>query len=84
MYEPGTNWSYAHTNFVRLGEALTAITGEPRRAYPSASSSLGMRGTQSYQTAVIPEPVLHAYTKRAWHLRGEHLLESVVTLAKGR
>src|SRR5829696_6867647 len=29
LYEPGTNWSYAHTNFVRLGEALSAITDKP-------------------------------------------------------
>ena len=28
FYEPGTNWSYAHTNFVRLGEALSSITGK--------------------------------------------------------
>jgi D-alanyl-D-alanine carboxypeptidase len=65
LYEPGTNWSYAHTNFVVLGEALTAITDQPvdELIRERIVEPLGMRGTQSHQTAVIPEPVLHAYTK---------------------
>src|SRR5215208_5517961 len=29
LYEPSTNWSYSHVNFVILGEALAAITGKP-------------------------------------------------------
>ena len=27
LYQPGTNWNYAHTNFVILGMALDKITG---------------------------------------------------------
>ena len=47
LYEPGTNWSYAHTNFVRLGEALSAITGEPvDELIQSASSSLWACGAR--------------------------------------
>jgi D-alanyl-D-alanine carboxypeptidase len=63
LYEPGTNWSYAHTNFVRLGEALSAITGKPvdELIRERIVELLGMRETQSHQTAVIPEPVLHAF-----------------------
>jgi D-alanyl-D-alanine carboxypeptidase len=63
LYEPGTNWNYAHTNFVILGEALSAITGEPldELIRERIVEPLGMEGTQSYQTAEIPEPVLHAY-----------------------
>jgi D-alanyl-D-alanine carboxypeptidase len=65
LYEPGKNWSYAHTNFVLLGEALSAITDKPvdELIRERIIEPLGMHGTQSHQTAVIPEPVLHAYTK---------------------
>jgi D-alanyl-D-alanine carboxypeptidase len=65
LYEPGTNWNYAHTNFVILGEALSAITGTPldELIRERIVEPLGMEGTQSIQTAVIPEPVLHAYSK---------------------
>src|SRR5215212_7687370 len=53
LYEPGTNWSYAHTNFVRLGEALTAITGKPldELIRERIVEPLGMQGTESRQTA---------------------------------
>jgi D-alanyl-D-alanine carboxypeptidase len=63
LYEPGTNWNYAHTNFVILGEALSTITGTPldELIRERIVEPLGMEGTQSYQTAEIPEPVLHAY-----------------------
>ena len=27
LYEPGTNWNYAHTNYVLLGLALEKATG---------------------------------------------------------
>src|SRR5215216_1263338 len=65
LYEPCTNWNYAHTNFVILGEALSAITGTPldELIRERIVEPLGMAGTQSIQTAVIPEPVLHAYSK---------------------
>jgi CubicO group peptidase (beta-lactamase class C family) len=64
LYEPGTNWSYSHVNFVILGEALTAITGEPVEELirERIVEPLGLEGTQSHKTAEIPEPVLHAYT----------------------
>ncbi len=29
LYEPGTNWDYAHTNYVLLSLALQEITGRP-------------------------------------------------------
>jgi D-alanyl-D-alanine carboxypeptidase len=64
LYEPGTNWSYSHVNFVILGEALTAITGTPVEELirERIVEPLGMEGTESHQTAEIPEPVLHAYS----------------------
>src|SRR5215208_1620665 len=81
LYEPGTNWSYAHTNFVILGEALSAITDQPvaELIRERIVEPLGMRGTQSHQTAEIPEPVLHAYTKE----RGTYEENPFWTLAKG-
>ena len=63
LYEPGTNWSYSHANFAILGKALAAITSEPVDALirERIVEPLGMEGTESNQTAEIPEPVLHAY-----------------------
>jgi D-alanyl-D-alanine carboxypeptidase len=85
LYEPGTNWSYAHTNFVRLGEALSAITGNPVEELirERVLKPLGMRETQSHQTAVIPEPVLHAYTKERGTYEESTFWNPSWTLAKG-
>src|SRR5215212_2525855 len=85
LYEPGTNWSYAHTNFVRLGEALSTIAGEPvdELIRKRIVEPLGMRGTQSHQTAVIPEPVLHAYTKERGTYEESTFWNPSWTLAKG-
>ena len=85
LYEPGTNWSYAHTNFVRLGEALSSITGKPvdQPIRERIVEPLGMKGTQSHQTAVIPEPVLHAYTKERGTYEDSTFWDPSWTLAKG-
>jgi D-alanyl-D-alanine carboxypeptidase len=85
LYEPGTNWSYAHTNFVRLGEVLTAVTGKPvdELIRERVVEPLDMQGTQSHQTAVIPEPVLHAYTKERGTYEESTFWDPSWTLAKG-
>ena len=85
LYKPGTNWSYAHTNFVRLGEALSTITGKPldELIRERIVEPLGMKGTQSHQTAVIPEPVLHAYTKERGTYEDSTFWNPSWTLAKG-
>ena len=85
LYAPGTNWSYAHTNFVRLGEALSTIAGKPVDALirKRIVEPLGMQGTQSHQTAVIPEPVLHAYTKERGTYEESTFWNPSWTLAKG-
>ncbi|MEU4493199.1 serine hydrolase domain-containing protein [Streptomyces sp. NPDC023998] len=63
-YEPGTNWSYSHANFVLLGAALEKITGTrldillKRRI----TGPLGLRDTRNSFTPEIPSPVLHAFT----------------------
>ncbi|OQR61673.1 serine hydrolase [Streptomyces maremycinicus] len=62
-YEPGTNWSYSHANFVLLGRALEKISGTPLEHLlrQRVLKPLDLRNTRSNDTAVIPRPVLHAY-----------------------
>src|SRR5207249_690153 len=44
QFAPGTNWSYAHTNFMILGEILSKIGGKPLGALLSKSSYEAMTG----------------------------------------
>lgn len=62
--EPGTCFNYAHTNFVILGEVLTKVTGKPvaELIKEQVLVPLGLNDTRSEDTAVIQEPVLHAFT----------------------
>ena len=63
-YPPGTNWNYAHTNYVLLGLALEKATGEsmPKLLSDNVLSPLGLTNTANSDTAEIPSPVLHAFT----------------------
>lgn len=63
-YEPGTNWSYSHANFVILGRILQRVTGTPldRLIHRRIVRPLGLTTTVSTDDAVIPGPVLHGYT----------------------
>jgi CubicO group peptidase (beta-lactamase class C family) len=63
-YEPGTNWSYAHTNYVVLGLVLEAVTGEKMEDLLAdrVLGPMGLTDTQASLTAAIPEPALHAYS----------------------
>lgn len=63
LFTPGTNWSYAHTNYVVLGKILRRVTGQPldvalRR---QVLRPLGLRNTVDPGTPAIPPPVLHAF-----------------------
>ena len=64
LYEPGTNWNYAHTNYVLLGRALEKATGEQMPALLSDEvlDPLGLTNTANSFTPEIPAPALHAYT----------------------
>ncbi len=64
LFAPGTNWNYAHTNYVILGRALETISGQPLAALlrELVLDPLGLRNTQSSATPVIPEPVLHSFS----------------------
>ncbi|MEU6163110.1 serine hydrolase domain-containing protein [Streptomyces tanashiensis] len=63
-YEPGTNWSYSHANFVLLGAALEKITGTRLDVLLQREvlGPLRLRETRNGFTPDIPEPVLHAFT----------------------
>ncbi|RAG84274.1 serine hydrolase [Streptacidiphilus pinicola] len=64
LYKPGTNFSYAHGNFLLLGEALERITHTrldhllEQRIY----RPLGLDATSNSYTPDIPTPVLHAFS----------------------
>ncbi len=63
-FEPGTNFGYAHTNYVILGLALEQATGRPVAALlrELILDPLGLRNTQSEETAAIRAPALHAFS----------------------
>ncbi len=63
LFEPGTNWGYAHTNYVLLALALEEITGQPLTEVIQERilDPLGMSQTADPGTSEILEPVLHAF-----------------------
>jgi CubicO group peptidase (beta-lactamase class C family) len=63
LYPPGTNWNYAHTNFVILGMALDKITGQPLNTVlqDKVLGPLGLTNTTDPGSPVIAEPALHAW-----------------------
>ncbi|MEV4558439.1 serine hydrolase domain-containing protein [Kitasatospora sp. NPDC049285] len=64
LYDPGTNWSYSHANFVLLGAALEKITHTPLEVLlqQKVLGPLGLTETSNSFTPDIPTPVLHAFT----------------------
>jgi CubicO group peptidase (beta-lactamase class C family) len=64
QFTPGSNFSYAHTNYVILGLALEKITKLPLETALSrfVLKPLGLKNTRASQTAAIPEPVLHTFS----------------------
>ena len=63
QFEPGTNWSYAHTNFMILGEILSKTGGKPLDALlrEKVLGPMGLKNTNASQTSEIPSPILHAF-----------------------
>jgi CubicO group peptidase (beta-lactamase class C family) len=64
LYQPGTNWNYAHTNYVILGLALEKITAKSMTdlLQEKVLGPLGLTNTTDTGTPDIPGPVLHSYT----------------------
>jgi CubicO group peptidase (beta-lactamase class C family) len=63
QFAPGTNWSYAHTNFMILGEILSEIGKKPLDTLlrEKVLDPMGLKNTTASQTSEIPSPVLHAF-----------------------
>src|SRR5256714_6221369 len=63
MFEPGTNWSYAHTNFMILGEILSKIGGKPLDALlrEKVLGPMGLNNTNASQTSEVPRPILDTF-----------------------
>jgi CubicO group peptidase (beta-lactamase class C family) len=61
--DPGTCFHYAHTNFLLLGQVLTAVTGKPFATLVRERifKPLHLRHTTITRTALMPAPTLHAY-----------------------
>ncbi|BBZ16152.1 serine hydrolase domain-containing protein [Mycolicibacterium gadium] len=64
LYEPGTNWNYAHTNYLLLGLALEKATGQemPKLLSDKVLRPLGLTNTVNSLTPEIPAPALHAFS----------------------
>jgi len=61
--EPGACFHYAHTNFLLLGQVVSAVTGKPFAAVVRQRilRPLRLRHTTITRTSRIPAPVLHAF-----------------------
>ncbi len=64
QFEPGTNWSYAHTNFMILGHILAMIGEAPldQLIEEKVLEPLDLTETAAFSSSFIPEPVLHAFS----------------------
>ncbi|MFJ5781441.1 serine hydrolase domain-containing protein [Streptomyces hydrogenans] len=63
-YDPGTNWSYSHANYLLLSRALERITGTriDHLVRELVTGPLGLDATRNSFTPEIPAPALHAFT----------------------
>jgi CubicO group peptidase (beta-lactamase class C family) len=64
LFAPGSNWAYSHTNYVILGRVLELAThmklADALRQY--VLQPMHLTDTKGFDTPVIPEPVLHAFS----------------------
>ena len=72
QFPPGTNWSYAHTNFMILGEILAMIGGQPLDVLlqEKVLDPMGLSSTVETETSEIPSPVLHTFSSERRVLLG--------------
>jgi len=63
-FAPGENWSYSHSNFMILGEALSEIANQPLDTLlqKKVLGPLGLQHTVETETSEIPAPVLHTFS----------------------
>lgn len=83
--EPGTCFAYAHTNFVILGKVLEKATGRgvAELIRDGILVPLSLNDTRSEQTAVILEPVLHAFDAERGIYEDSTYWDPSWTLARG-
>ena len=83
--EPGTCFAYAHTNFVILGKVLEKATGRgvAELICDGILVPLSLNDTRSEQTAVIQEPVLHAFDAERGIYEDATYWDPSWTLARG-
>jgi CubicO group peptidase (beta-lactamase class C family) len=64
LYEPGTNWNYATTNYLLLGLALEKATGDgmQKMLQDKVLGPLALANTANSFTPQIPVPTLHTFT----------------------
>ena len=64
QFAPGANWSYAHTNFMILGEILALDRGKPldELLQERVLDPMGLTQTVETVTSEIPSPVLHTFS----------------------
>ncbi|MFJ2668270.1 serine hydrolase domain-containing protein [Nocardia fluminea] len=64
LFEPGTNFAYAHSDLVVLGEVLQKAADKPlgELIAQHITEPLGMHDSKVVLTPQIDEPILHGYT----------------------
>jgi D-alanyl-D-alanine carboxypeptidase len=82
---PGTCWSYAHTNFVILGKVLEKAAGRPLEDLirEGILEPLALKNTRSEATAIIQQPVLHAFDAERGKYEESTYWNPSWTLARG-
>lgn len=83
--DPGMCWSYAHTNFVILGQVIEKVTGKPFAEVIRVNvlEPLSLKDTRSEETAIIQEPVLHSFDAERGKYEESTFWNPSWTLAKG-
>ncbi len=84
-FKPGSDWNYAHTNFVILGLVLEKATGKPfgELMQERVLTPFGMTQTVAPGTPQIPTPVLHSYTDERGYYEDATFWNPSWTLARG-
>jgi len=60
--DPGTNWSYAHTNFMTLARSSRNRRKTVGRALKGEGlDPMGLKTPPASETSEMPTPILHAY-----------------------
>ncbi|MFF2052685.1 serine hydrolase domain-containing protein [Leifsonia sp. NPDC058194] len=64
QFAPGANWSYAHTNFMILGDILAKVGGAPLQTLLAQKvlAPMGLHDTVADEGSAIPAPALHTYS----------------------